>query len=194
MAQVQASAAVIAINEGQISATGLAPTDSNRVGFRTILNPCDSPTLDDNGTWDMEGSFGALGYTTSDCSQGAGCLDVNVLDPGPFLSPWLTLSNFEPANWCAYDGGHVLLDVYSEADPQVTVSLFAAGGTELFQSITGQPGQITHTGMNTDISVTIDFSAGTIQPCSYPLSYVGIRFDDCAPQHLHIDNIRVYRP
>ena len=166
---------------------------SNQVLVPTIFNPCDSPALDDNGSWDIIAEHGTYAYSVTDCSQGAGCLELDIVDANADEWSYFTLDNFAPVDWCSYQNGYLVMDIWSESDADFQVDLVgessvAAKWWEPISSVRGMASQV---GMNKDVVVPLDFSAGAIDPCADPLSAIDIIVDNCFAQRIHVDNIRL---
>ncbi len=191
-ALVNVGAASSETNQAKIMATGQPDQWSNAVQLRTIFNPCDEPTLTDNGNWKIAAEHGFRSYGTSNCSQGAGCLHLNIVDLDGDQSSYFFLYDFAPGDWCAYQNGYLVMDVYSDSDPDFQIHLAAQSAPAglFWVPITVVPGAVTQAQMNLDIALELDFS-GAIDPCQDPLTGLIIMFGGMPAQQVYIDNIRL---
>jgi len=193
-ARVSKTAALVVTNKVKSWGTRMPTVHAAPVSVRTLFNGLDQPGLDDNGTWFMDAAnHGVLSSTTSNCSQGSRCMDIEIKDTDSNQWSWLMVKGFSPKNWCAHKDAYLVMDVWSQADASFYIDLVGGTPTKYWRLLhsSANRGRITRAGMNSDVAIHLDLTAGGIDPCTEDLSYIAFVLSGVGAQHVHLDNVRV---
>ncbi len=191
-ANISSAATALEHNTFEIWGTGHPALESNEITNRTLFHGCDSSELDDNGSWAWDTAHVGLSYATTNCSQGPGCLAVVINDTDQNSWSTFTLVGARPVNWCAFSNGYLLMDVYSEIDPSIDIRIRLGMADQVWQVVHTTDGEVTQVGMNYNVTVPLDFSVTTSDPCTDPITAVSfVIAGTTSPNVVHIDNIRL---